>query len=99
MDLRLALYELASAHRLDAEAMRRLETLAGLNREPAKLSHWLPRGVAVLAAALGGLGIIFWIAANWQDLSRYGRFALLEGCFLVMCAGAIIHAQFPRAYR
>lgn len=90
MDLRLALYELAAQHQLDAAATKKLQDLAGINREPAQLAYWLPRGVAVLAAALGGLGIIFWIAANWDTLGRFGRFALLQCVFLVMCAGALL---------
>ncbi|TMH08978.1 MAG: DUF2157 domain-containing protein [Betaproteobacteria bacterium] len=89
MDLRLGLYELAAEHRLDAKACEKLERLAGLHDEPAALSRWLPRGIAVLAAALGGLGIVFWIAANWDTLGRFGRFALLQAVVLVMCAGAL----------
>jgi len=89
MDLRAALSDLAAEHRLDAAAVRRLDELAGVRVEPGGLAAWLPRGVAVLAAALGGLGIVFWIAANWQTLGRFGRFALLEGFILVMCAGAL----------
>jgi uncharacterized membrane protein len=90
MDLRLALYELAAQHRLDAAAARQLQQVAGLHDEPAMLATWLPRGVAVLAAALGGLGVIFWLAANWDTLGRFGRFALLQGVFVVMCAGALL---------
>lgn len=89
MDLRLALYELAARHQLDTRATQELQHLAGLDREPDALAYWLPRGVAVLAAALGGLGIIFWIAANWDTLGRFGRFALLEFFFLAMCLGAL----------
>src|SRR5664279_2025999 len=89
MDLRLALSEIAAEHRLDARGMARLEELAGLRSEPPALAAWLPRGVAVLAAALGGLGIVFWVAANWQTLGRFGRFALLEAFVLAMCAGAL----------
>jgi uncharacterized membrane protein len=89
MDLRLALAEIAAAQRLDAAGVRRLEDLAGLRSEPRALAAWLPRGVAVLAAALGGLGIVFWIAANWQTLGTFGRFALLEGFVVAMCAGAL----------
>ena len=89
MDTRLALYELAAQHRLDANAAAQLEQRAGLRDEPAALAHWLPRGVAVLAAALGGLGVILWIAANWDTLGRFGRFALLQGVVLAMCAGAL----------
>jgi uncharacterized membrane protein len=89
MDLRLALSDIAAEHRLDARGHARLEELAGLRDEPPALAAWLPRGVAVLAAALGGLGLVFWIAANWQTLGRFGRFALLEAFVLAMCAGAL----------
>lgn len=88
MNLRLALYELAATHRLDAAALARLEHLAGLRGEPAGIARRLPGGAAVLGAALGGLGLIFWIAANWETLGRFGRFALLQGLVLVMCLGA-----------
>jgi uncharacterized membrane protein len=89
MDLRLALYDLTARHDLDSQGARRLRELAGMDGEPTRLAHWLPRGVAVLGAALGGLGVMFWIAANWDTLSRFGRFALLQALVVVMCAGAI----------
>lgn len=90
MDLRLALYELAARHKLNAAGSQKLAQIAGLEREPAQLAHWLPRGVAVLAAVLGGFGVILWIAANWDTLGRFGRFALLQAVFLVMCVGALV---------
>jgi uncharacterized membrane protein len=89
MDLRQALFEIAAEHRLDAAGTGRLEQLAGLDSEPRTLATMLPKSVAVLAAALGGLGLVFWIAANWQTLGRFGRFALLEGFIVAMCAGAL----------
>ena len=60
-----------------------------LHDEPTALSQRLPQGIAVLAAALGGLGLIFWVAANWDELGRTGRFALLQACVSAMCAGAL----------
>ena len=90
MDLRLALYELAAQHKLDAAGSDKLAQIAGLHREPARLAYWLPRGVAVLAAALGGFGVILWVAANWETLGRFGRFGLLQALFLVMCVGALV---------
>jgi uncharacterized membrane protein len=89
MDLRLALYELAARHGLNAGAARQLRQFAGLDDEPAELATWLPRGLAVLAAALGGLGLVMWVAANWGTLGRSGRFGLLQAVVLVMCVGAV----------
>jgi len=94
MDLRLATYELAARHELDDSGVKRLRQLAGLDGEPAALAAWLPRGVAVLGGALGGFGVILWIAANWETFGRYGRFALLEGLIAIVCLGALLR---PRA--
>ena len=88
MDLRLAVYQLASAHALDAQQTRQLQEVAGFQREPARLAYWLPRGVAVLGAALLGMGLICWVAANWEDFGRMGRFALLQAVFAAACVGA-----------
>jgi uncharacterized membrane protein len=88
MNTRLALYELAGRHRLDADATRRLLEAADLHAEPADVARWFWRGIGVLAAALGGLGIILWLAANWDTLGRFGRFALLQAFVLAMCLGA-----------
>lgn len=89
MDLRLALHELEAAHALDARACRRLAELAALEAEPAALRRWLPLGLGMLAAALLGLGLIFWIAAHWDTLGRFGRFALLQGAVVAMGLGAL----------
>ena len=67
--------------------------------EPAALARWLPRGLAVLAAALLGFGLVMWIAANWETLGRFGRFALLMAFIGVMGAGAALRpaARAPLA--
>lgn len=88
MDLRLAVYELSAQHQLDANATRRLKMLSGLDAEPEQLERSLMKGMAILSAFLGGAGIIFWIAANWDSFGRAGRFALLQGFFIAMCLGA-----------
>lgn len=89
MELRHALYELSAQHDLDAAQSRKLHQLAELDGEPPRLNLLLTRGLAVLAAALCGLGLIFWVAANWETFGRFGRFALLQGAFLVACVGAL----------
>lgn len=89
MDLRLSLQQLAAQHQLSDAAAARLNELAGIDAEPPDLNRTVPLGLAILAAALGGLGIIFWIAANWETLSRAGRFALLQALIVAMCSGAV----------
>ncbi len=88
MTPRLALYELAHRYRLDATATQALWQAAGFHKEPAAVPAWFWKSVAVLAAALGGLGLILWLAANWETLGRMGRFALLQGSVLAMGLGA-----------
>jgi uncharacterized membrane protein len=90
MDLRLALYELSARHGLSAEGAQRLDELAGLQQPPERLAQLVARGVAVLAAALGGFGLILWLAANWDTLGRFGRFSLLEGVIIAMSLGAFL---------
>lgn len=89
MELRHALYELSAQHQLDAAQSRKLHQLANLDGEPPRLNILLPRGLAILAAVLCGLGLIFWVAANWETFGRFGRFALLQGAFLAACIGAL----------
>lgn len=99
MNLRLALHELAAQHQLSPDAAARLKALAQLDAEPPQLDRHLPYGMAILGALLGGLGIVFWVAANWESLSRAGRFGLLQAVVVVMCAGAFLRpaARVPLA--
>jgi len=90
MDIRTALFAWREQHRLDARAAARLEQLAGLRGEPPALARALPAGVMVLGAALLGLGVILWIAANWDTLPRAGRFALLQALVVTALAGAAL---------
>lgn len=50
----------------------------------------LPRGVAALGAALFGLGVVFWVAANWQQWGRMPRFAILQGALMALSLGAAL---------
>ncbi len=85
MNLRLAIYELGEHYSLNAPALHRLLELGKLDTEPPGLPKLLARGVAVLAAILLGLGVVFWVAANWESFGRSGRFALLQILFAVSC--------------
>jgi uncharacterized membrane protein len=77
MAIHQALYELAGLHDLDPPNLYKLQALAGLHQEPARVTWWVARASAVLAAA------------NWGLLGRYFRFALLEGFVVVMAIGAL----------
>ncbi|RCW76068.1 GDYXXLXY domain-containing protein [Pseudorhodoferax soli] len=46
------------------------------------------QAVALLAAALTGFGLILWLAANWDDFGRMGRFAVLQGALAIAVLAA-----------
>ncbi len=89
MNIREALHELADTHRLDAAERRRLLALAGVGHEPTALARGLPLALAALAAALIGLGVVMWVAANWQTFGRMGRFGLLMALVALAGVGAV----------
>jgi uncharacterized membrane protein len=93
MNVRLALYELADRHDVSAEATQSLLKAAGLEQEPEALRRWFWPAIAVVGSALVGLGIILWLAANWDTLGRIGRFALLQITVIAACAGAAWHQR------
>ena len=88
MNLRVEILTLADQHQLSPEAGRRLKQLAALDAPPPSLQRYLPFGIAVLAAVLTGLGLVFWVAANWAVLPRSMRFMLLEAIVLATLLGA-----------
>lgn len=94
MNIRLALLELIALHRLDGAAWARLWRLARFDEQPERLFEHVRIALALLAAVLGGLGVILWIAANWDAMGRTAHFVLLQGFVLTMCAGA---AMLPPA--
>jgi len=93
MDLRQTLFALAAEHGLPADA--RLQQAAGLHGEPPSLAQRLPRAVLATGAALFGLGLVFWVAANWDGLGRFGRLALLQA----VVAGGLALAMWRPALR
>ncbi|NHZ66976.1 DUF2157 domain-containing protein [Massilia sp. CCM 8694] len=99
MDIGLSLLQISAAHALNDEQRRQLRQLSGLDDEPANLVRLLRISLALIAASLIGLGIIFWIAANWDSLARATRFILLQGVVVIMCIGAYARpaARIPLA--
>lgn len=88
MDLRQTLYDTAARQGLGASATRQLEAWAGLQTPPAATARRAAQGLAVAAAALLGLGLVFWVAAHWDTLGRFGRLALLQAAVVVLGLGA-----------
>lgn len=93
MDLRLGVADIANRYQLSLVQARRLYDIAALEREPEHLRRHALAGIGILGAILAGLGVIFWIAANWSILGRAGKFALLEVLIVVSCLGAIWRPQ------
>jgi uncharacterized membrane protein len=90
VSLRHAALTLTAQHHLNGEDLQRLRQSLGLgaSASPSANTKTLLRAVMVLAAALGGLGLLMWLAANWGDMPRVARFALLQGVVVVMAVGA-----------
>jgi hypothetical protein len=88
--LRQSALDLCAQHHLHGADLQRLRQHLGLHDSSAQLANTntLPRAITILAAALGGLGLLMWLAANWGDMPRGLRFALLQGVVLVMALGA-----------
>lgn len=94
MSTRLQLFQLSANYQLDKQSAQALHRLAGLDAQPAGLHSLVLRGTLLLAAALAGLGLLMWMAANWPDLGRAGRFGLLQTGLLLSVIGA---AWLPKA--
>ncbi|WP_051534416.1 DUF2157 domain-containing protein [Deefgea rivuli] len=99
MNMRLAIYALAAKYRLSGADTVQLAQWAELESPPSHLASALPRGLAMLAASLFGLGLICYLAANWDLLGRFAQFALLQTLFLGLCLGALLSkaARVPLA--
>ncbi len=96
MDLRQTLFALAAEHGVAADA--RLQAAAGLQGEPAAVRHRGPFVLRATAATLVGLGLVFWVAANWDTLGRAARFGLLQGLLLLALAGAAMRPAARAAF-
>jgi uncharacterized membrane protein len=97
MGLRSSLIDTAALHGLDGQGLKHLLAWADVDAEPQGIPRQAPRILAVLAALMLGLGLIFWVAANWGDTPRVGKFALLQGVVLMAGAGAMFLPGLLRA--
>jgi len=64
--------------------------IAGAIPGPAEWRRFVDRLLLGLAVVLAGAGVVFFVAANWQALGRFGKFALIEGA-IILALGACWH--------
>jgi uncharacterized membrane protein len=93
MTTRLALLDLVARARLDERQAATLLRLAGLDGLSPRLLDRTRLGITLLGAACAGLGVIFWVAANWGLLTRWQQFALLQTLVIVPCAVAATYGR------
>lgn len=86
--MHLFLHRLVADFSMPADAAARLWRLSGLHEPSPELGKTLERGLAVVATLLLGVGLVFWVAANWQEQTRQFKFFLLQG----LLAGSFVAA-------
>lgn len=59
--------------------------------DPAGPEVRIRLATAIAAAALVGFGLILWIAANWDDLGRMTKFAIVGATLLAGALAAVAH--------
>lgn len=94
LSIHLAIFELAKRQRLAPDAYQVLARIAATSYSPMASAAVLRRAVQVVAVLLAGLGVIFFIAANWQTQSPLPMFAGLQATLLGACIGAARWTRF-----
>jgi len=88
LSTRLAILELAQRQQLVPDAYAALTRIAANSTRRPFSAAMLRRAVQILATLPAGLGIMFFIAANWRTQSPVPMFAGLEFALLGACVGA-----------
>ncbi len=68
---------------------QRMQLYQLATKAPNSLTQLLSRGLLVVAALLLGLGLIFWIAANWQLQTRSFKLGLVQAALLACVLAAV----------
>lgn len=76
-------------YRLSAEATEVVLDLAAARPAPAELRLFLVRVLQLAGVLSLAAGLVFFIAANWQDIGVTGRFALIQGAIVGSVALAL----------
>jgi uncharacterized membrane protein len=93
MTTRLALLDFIARTTMDAKQASRLWRLAGFEGMPPRALERIPLGLTIAGAGCAGLGLIFWVAANWALLSRFQQFTLLQLLVLAPCIWLATYAR------
>jgi uncharacterized membrane protein len=84
------LHRLVNEFSLPADKINRLWQLSKLHEPSPQLGKFTERGLGAVAALLVGAGLIFWIAANWQEQSRQFKFFLIQAVLVASVVGALV---------
>jgi uncharacterized membrane protein len=76
-------------YRLSAEATDAVLDLTAARPAPAELRLFLVRVLQLAGVLSLAAGLVFFIAANWQDMGVTGRFALIQAIIVVSVALAL----------
>ena len=83
------LYEWAASEPRSHERIAQVHALATAPGEPRLLARNLHWGLLLVAGMLLACGLIFWIAANWQEQTRMFKLLLIEGALLVSVLASV----------
>ena len=87
LDARTAILRWVNEGALPRERLRDALRAAGVTPTAAQWRDFLERLLTWLGAALIAAAAVYFVAANWQALGRYAKFALVEGALVVALAG------------
>ena len=73
-----AVFEWAESGRLEAGHVAEALCVAGAIPGAVEWRRFVDRLLLGLAVVLAGAGVVFFVAANWQELGRFAKFALVE---------------------
>src|SRR5262245_30896564 len=82
-------------HGLDRQQVEALLDRTGARPSSAELRSVLARGLQLAGVLSIAAGIAFFIAANWDELRIFGRFALIE-CTLLACVAIALWRPPPQ---
>src|SRR4051794_31686221 len=77
-------------HQLSAAHVDLALTLAGARRTPAETRRFAVRSLMLAGFISLAAGLVFFVAANWDELRVVGRFALMELLLLASLALALL---------